>query len=343
MADSSSRVAVCVTGLQRSLLELPVVRTYNTHIVTPLTTAHHLVHTHLAIVVRPNINGSHTRLRESASVAYSPQTIELIPLVESETWSANSCGVRTNRTWANPRGDMSVLAQWYAIGQCYGTVEAAEQSGGWRYAWMLRVRTDLVYYSDVPLPSTLSPKHAYVSSSGMTNDPLYRCMNDQIMLCPRGLCRPYFKLLELWTSPHCQAGSATDSIFATTRTEPHGAQGPPEAAFTLPLPPPEARRPHMSAQWYFFARYSLRKGAPCTAKQSTERCCGLLREIAWPYSIARGRSSLECQFRLAEYPARRPSEPDAAHRPSFYSNVSVLLRRCRELQGEWRRTRHRGG
>ena len=200
MAPTSSRVAVCVTGLQRSLLELPVVRTYNTHIVKPLTTAHHQVHTHLAIVVRPNINGSHTRLCESASVAYSPQTIELIPLVESETWSANSCGVRTNRTWANPRGDMSVLAQWYAIGQCYGTVEAAEQSGGWRYAWMLRVRTDLVYYSDVPLPSTLSPTHAYVSSSGMTNDPLYRCMNDQIMLCPRGLCRPYFKLLELWTS-----------------------------------------------------------------------------------------------------------------------------------------------
>jgi len=44
----------------------------------------------------------------------------------------------------------------------------------------------------------------------------------------------------------------------------------------------------MSAQWYFFARYSTRAGTPCGAREQTERCCGMLREVSWPYSIARG-------------------------------------------------------
>ena len=111
----------------------------------------------------------------------------------------------------------------------------------------------------------------------------------------------------------------------------------------MPLPPPERHRPHMSAQWYFFARFATRPGAPpCTAREPTERCCGpWLRELAWPYSIARGRSSLECQFRLSEYPARRPSDPDFARRPSFFANQSALLARCRALQGEWRRLQRR--
>lgn len=205
-----------------------------------------------------------------------------------------------------------------------------------RYAWMMRLRTDLVYYADVP---PLSATHALVSASGMTADPLYRCMNDQVLICPRHLCRPYFRLLELWSSPHCNATAAQEpSIFAST-LEPHGMRGPPDAPFRMPLPPPEQRRKHMSAQWYFFARYSIRAGAPaCKPREPTARCCGpFLREFAWPYSIARGRSSLECQFRLAEYPARKPSDLDAAHRPSFFANLSSHLLACRQMQIEWRR------
>ena len=59
----------------------------------------------------------------------------------------------------------------------------------------------------------------------MTDDPIYRCMNDQVFLCPRKLCRPYFTLLELWSSPHCNASAshAARSIFAPSPDEPHGA------------------------------------------------------------------------------------------------------------------------
>ena len=370
--SSRPRVAACITGVQRTLLELPVRSTYHSRVRVPLEGRGLAVHTFLAVVHphrRGAVNESQQQLREAIRDAYSPRSLTLVPAEASESWIRNApnmrCALRSGSTWANPRGDVSVLLQWHAIGLCFGAAEELERRERMEYAWMLRLRTDLVYYADVPLPQGLSPAHAYVSSSGMTNDPLYRCMNDQILICPRRLCRPYFRLLELWSSPHCNATSlpspeggprdadaatggradgshleAPRSIFAAAdATAPQGVTGPPDAPFVMPLPPREQRRPHMSAQWYFFARYSTRYGAPpCRPRESTEECCGpFLREVAWPYSIARGRSSLECQFRLSEYPARRPSDPDFARRPSFHANVSTYLLACRKMQAEWRR------
>ena len=342
MGDSR-RVAVCITGLQRSLLELPVVTTYERHVLKPLSQTGFAAESFFAVVVPPDRDGTHERLTAAIHSSFVARSVSLVPLAETEALLHEPhCNLRVNATWANPRGDVSVLLQWHAIGRCFADVVAAERTSG-SYEWMLRVRTDLVYFADVPLVGrALNAEHVYVSSSGMTDDTLYRCMNDQIVICPRRLCRPYFALLELWTSPHCNAVpaplDAPTTIFAPSATEPHGAVSGPSSPFTLPLPPAEKRRTHMSAQWYMFARYSTRGGTPCKPAETTEACCGLLREVAWPYSIARGRSSLECQFRLAEYPSRRPTDADFRRRPHFDAERPALLARCRQLQGEWRRS-----
>lgn len=350
---TSLRVAACITGLQRGLLERPVIDTLHSRVVVPLQRRNLSVDVFLAVVV-PNhkMAADQEQLRMQVHDAYSPRSVVLMPLNETETFFRSMlnprCPIRHNATWANVHGDLSVLTQWYAVQRCFETVVKAEQGMVRPYSWILRLRTDLVYHADVPLAdAALSSASVYVSSSGMTNDPMYRCMNDQIFICARQLCRPYFALLELWQSPHCNATSsempgAPQSIFATSLLGPNGVDGPPTAPYTLPDPPPERRRAHMSAQWYFYARYSLRQGQPCHASETTQSCCGLVREVSWPYSIARGRSSLECQFRLGEYPARRPVDKDFHQRPNFYANTSALMQRCRNLQSGWRRSRRQG-
>ncbi len=337
----------CITGVQRALLEPPVVQSFHEHVRTPLEESGFIVDVHLAIVLPDSSMAKAanlTRLREQADAAYRARSMSLLPMSETKAWFGRStrseCAVRANRTWANRHGDVSVLLQWVAIRRCFDAVLETEQLRG-RYEWLLRLRTDMVYYADVPLLRNLSTTSAYVSSSGMTDDPLYRCMNDQIFLCPRQLCRPYFALLELWESPYCNATQATANIFATSQSEPNGAASAPGAPYLLPLPPPEKHRAHMSAQWYFFARYSVTHGHPCRPFERTEQCCGMLREVAWPYSIARGRTSLECQFRLGDYPARRPIDKDFKQRPSFYVNASLFKQRCRLLQARWRSSRWR--
>ena len=71
----------------------------------------------------------------------------------------------------------------------------------------------------------------------------------------------------------------------------------------------------------------------------------MLREVAWPYSIAREgrgarRPSLECATRLASYPVLRPASKDFARRPSFWADTTRLLGECRALEREWWRERN---
>ena len=88
-----------------------------------------------------------------------PQSSRLF--AETEAWLRAPpnprCAISANSTWANRQGDHSVLLQWHAIGKCYAAAEAAEAAGGFKYAWMLRLRTGLVYFAPVPLPCLLYP------------------------------------------------------------------------------------------------------------------------------------------------------------------------------------------
>lgn len=353
-------VAICLTGALRTLMTMPVRRTYRDHVATPLALRFRVVHTHAAIVLPyPVVNAK--ELSQVISAAYEMKSLELLtsdetmaPFFNPPKWQ--HCRVDVRSRWSNARGDASVLAQWSAVGRCYNNVERAESDSKSRYAWLIRLRTDQAFFADVPLVASplVSDRQGmmdtvFVPSHGMTGDPAYRCMNDQTFLCPRHLCRPYFRLLELFTSAHCNASSATSSastsIFATDVRTPHGADGPPRGPYTLPMPPSGMGGPlaaRLTAQWYFFARYSssATAGKPCQASDTTERCCGMIREVAWPYSIARrdartGRRTLECTTRLASYAALRPANKDFLRRPTFWHNTSALVAACRSLEREW--------
>ena len=174
---------------------------------------------------------------------------------------------------------------------------------------------------------------------------------------PACRCRPYFRLLELWTSPHCRAATTATTAAATTdgiflsNASLHGA---PSAPYVLPRPPPAsgsaagaAASEQLGGQWYAFARYATnasRGGAPCGAREESAACCGALREVAWPSAIARSHEEgLQCRDRLVrDVPSRRA--PDAPLRPwwggvgaapAAASEVGVYLRRCASLQAAW--------
>ena len=205
----SEAVALCLTGELRTLLSLPVRQSYERHVIHAMD-RQYSVDAHLAIVVPTAMNTKERQhLRYELRSAYDPRSIEFLNDTASSAvlLQGNSrCKLDTTSRWANARGDLSVLAQWHAIGICYDSCETYERESGRLYSWMMRLRTDLVHFSNVAQLRVLSTDLVYVPSTGMTGDPAYRCMNDQAFLCPRRLCRPYFRLLELFSSPHCMAG-----------------------------------------------------------------------------------------------------------------------------------------
>ena len=335
-------VAVCITGMQRNLLEEPVRRTYHAHVIVPLTLAGWHTATHLSVSLPPG-HASVDELERQMRTTYQARSVTLIPEGHAENWclhnTSSRCRIsRAPRPWER-QGDLSVLVQWYAIGLCFDQVEADERVQRCAYDWLMRVRTDMVYFADIPLaaPNLLDAQTVYVASGGMTSDPSYRCMNDQFFLCPRGLCRAYFKLLELWGSPYCNATTQRGSRMLGISIDAGSDHlGPPEAPFELPSPP-MINGVRGSAQWYMFVRYNLGAGNPCKAMDETAACCGLIRELAFPYTIARyQRRMLDCQPRLNAHHAILPSGADFTRRPSFFANRSTIVQRCIQVEGEWR-------
>ncbi|KAL1524731.1 hypothetical protein AB1Y20_019614 [Prymnesium parvum] len=305
---SASSIAVCISGLERTLLSLPVVQTFHEHVLAPLRRLASRVDTYITLL---NDSFPHaSRLHEALAASYPSAHVQLLhtrplPPFRCELHGSHLAGpngsVPFNGTEKRAvRHARSILTQWVGIRACYEQVVAAELRRGEQYTLLLRTRTDIVYLRDVPLdPPMLRGGEAYVPAGGMSERHEAKCMNDHIFLCPRKLCRPYFHLLELWESERCDPRAAT-TIFALPRGEAlllQHAAAPPEAPFTLPTPPPAA-----NAEWFFFARYT-RDGALCAAGQPASQCCGLLRELRWPYAIARGTAAggyVECRQRVVQ-------------------------------------------
>ena len=118
---SKSSAAVCITGLQRSLLDMPIVGSFNEHVRGALVAsgAWH-VDTHIAIVSEPKTKAVPTwgQLRHQLEVSYKPVSFNIVPFAESEQLrpSRRCRAVHTARTFENKKGEMSVLRQWVAIG-----------------------------------------------------------------------------------------------------------------------------------------------------------------------------------------------------------------------------------
>ena len=192
---------------------------------------------------------------------------------------------------------------------------------------MVRLRSDLVLLAPVPLvycPALAASSNVYVPVGGMTADPAYRCMNDQVLLCPRQLCRSYYKLLELFTSPLCNATAIWDpsrSIFASSSQTPNGQLSAPPTPYVLPLPVRGGRLHVMGAQWYYFARYVQWPGLPCADGERDVQCCGAIREMWWPYAIWRYNGNFECNKRVFR------SVPHA-----FRQATTVALENCNRLE-----------
>ena len=285
-------VASCVTGLHRTLTEWPVSGSYREHLVSPHEAAGHRVDTFVVLVVP---QGSATPDLAAVRAAYQPITsLTLFPETSLADLPTHRCNI-TSRTHMDA---YQSVRQWLSVQRCFEDVETEERRLGQRYRWIYRTRTDVVFLSDTPLAGRVTAeerpsrsKRVYVPMGGMSGSRAMACQNDHVFVCPRALCRPYFQLVELWTSPHCapaaaeqvtlahrwgvgapislnargaaalreRGGGEPGSIFASAAGEPSGVSGPPAAPYWLPPLPSR-----MDAHWYFFARYS--DGRPCTTK-----------------------------------------------------------------------------
>ena len=171
-----------------------------------------------------------------------------VPVFRTQPWGSH--GARGSHAQRQHYFFLQVMVQWFALRLCYEAVEAHEARRGARYDWLLRTRTDLVFVTPTPLAAPLSRAHAYVPIGGMSGDESCpprrgsnrvaarpqrstpsphrdadKCLNDHVFLCPRRLCRPYFTLLELFSSERCvEPGRASpqaiyaERIAAATRT-----------------------------------------------------------------------------------------------------------------------------
>ena len=107
-SEEAPTVGVCLTGAVRSILTLPVVTTYQQHVVAPLARVDTRVDTHLALVYNARAPAN---LSARLSAAYTPRSLALIEESATEDVLASAtsqqCRITNAARWANARGDVS--------------------------------------------------------------------------------------------------------------------------------------------------------------------------------------------------------------------------------------------
>lgn len=332
----STDVAACLAGEPRSLATHVVAESYRAHVQDVLSKAGHRLDTFVSLAGRRD-----EALERAIVEAYSP--------VEPLLWTAtdflwNGSAVRCRLALQLDDYGRAPMAQWVGIRGCFRLIEAAEARRATEYAWLLRLRTDMVLLSDIWLPPDAptpahAHAHAYVPAGGMSADYRFACMNDHLFACPRRLCAPYFTLLDVFANESCAAPAAGHPLE-------HGGR----------LRAPPAR---LSTQWYMFRLYGGGRelldnvGAPagpaggagispreqphCSRRSAStlgEHCCGELRELPLHYAIARCGKALECTKRLRWTWRKELEGPGGALNASAHREArDEAWRRCRGLIG----------
>ena len=325
LPTSEDTVAVCVSGMTRTLFAHAVSQSLREHVLSAIHRDGFASQLFMTVVGDWAASAAVASATEQQIWGlYAPQGLRLLQDVGWPAYerSMKSCRVPRPRKVAPPHLQGLVL-QWLGVASCYAQVEEAEATRRQRYGWLLRLRTDLVYYGDLPSLRNLPKSAVYVPAAGMTIDSDWRCMNDHIFLCPRALCRPYFMQSELRTSRHCRSTETSGedagiiNVGTCKSNTPHdrcmlyahrdGAEltlgslvrdGPPDRPFTLP-PGMRSGRARLHAT-HFYLFYA---DAPPVVRDGAASC-GLIKEIKWGYSIARGNEShggVNCNSRWNEW------------------------------------------
>jgi hypothetical protein len=292
-------LGVCVTGVMRTLLADPVVDGFDRYIRNVANSTD--VHMVISVANMTDKDVLTQRIERS----WNPDSLLLVQRHDFEKWQCDIMPSLDYPTRENGKWDLYRAApQWFSMRVCYGQIEKAEKAREAPYRWLLRTRSDFVPLEPIPL-ETLAPTFAYMPRGGYAPDTRMMCQNDHLFLCPRHLCRGYFQLLEIWQSPQCTRNASylhnvlkeSDSIFASVgvggQLSMNGAKAP-----TRPFLVPDIFMKTMSG--HFMARYASQANQ-CVAGITPPSCCGLLREVVWPYTIARGTDEaglLECKFTL---------------------------------------------
>ena len=183
-------VAVCICGLERTLLSWPVVNGYARHLFAPHAAAGHQVDNFLVLV------GTKQRSREATNhllAAYNPAAmLQLRPQHLEDLHTAGRCSP-AHRNYSD---DMRSLTQWLAIRHCYHRVQKREAIVGFQYTWIYRMRTDIVLLADTPiaaLPTRTANMsgRVYVPMTGMSGT---RTCEYTVLFC---LC----KVVHITSSP----------------------------------------------------------------------------------------------------------------------------------------------
>jgi hypothetical protein len=201
------------------------------------------------------------------------------------------------------------LVQWRSIEACYDLVEHEERRRQVQYNWMIRVRTDVVFFQPITLPLNITSV-VYVPGGGMARASWAKCCNDHMLICPRHLCAPYYRLLRNFENSSCKPPKAGG--FGLQALQKDGTIQPPVVPSAVSC--------------YIKAAYGGSAGG----------ACGLVREFGALYAITHGvpyssHLDLGCEGNLGLMWRR-----DAAQLVSSQAR-SCAMKLCLPLQKEWRK------
>ena len=256
-SSSATSVAVCLTGLLRSLLSLPVRASFESMVRRPLTASGHSVDPFIVLSEQRHENAE---LRARIDATYTPVSMRLVAERPSRPLCRHASAFGHDHFGAS-----AGVLQHFSVSTCFGLVGEEERRRRASYGWVLRMRTDLVLFAPFRLPTRTD--RVYVPGGGMSYRSWLRCSNDHLFLCPRQLCAPYATLIHNFNNSNCTPlpGYAA------------GGDGVLEDGTIRPQP-----------IWHAFAWHIPRAyNASNSASRRPDGPCGLVVELGLLYAIAR--------------------------------------------------------